>query len=298
VNIKQALQKYISPNKISPLDAEILLSFVLRKTKEFILTHPEQELTKKQEAEIKKLMIRRKSGEPIAYLTNSKEFYGLDFYVDKYVLIPRPETETLVERIFNRVLNTKSQTLSTSIIDIGTGSGNIIISIAKNIPAKISRKFSFYGIDISEKALGVAKRNAEKNKVAKKIKFRKSDLLDHFLSSKNKIKNKKIIITANLPYVSSALYKKNIAGLRYEPKAALISKRNGLGHYIRLFKEIKNIIRVTNCQLLITILIEISPEQKKPILKLILKKLPDAKVDFHKDFAGKIRIGEISLIKN
>jgi release factor glutamine methyltransferase len=293
VNIQQTLRKYISNDKISPLDAEILLSYALRKSREYLLAHPEKELAKKQETEIKKLMRRRYAGEPIAYLTSSKEFFGLDFYVDENTLIPRPETEILVEQILNHIQNKKHGLSNTNIVDVGTGSGNIIISIAKNIPRNISRKFSFYGIDISGNALRVAKKNAKKHRVDRKIKFAKSNILEYFIKNKKIIENKNLIITANLPYISPALYKKHLTGLLYEPRKALISKNKGLWHYEKLLCEIKRSFVTHQCPLFIAL--EISPEQKKPILRLIINKLTGAKVCFHKDLAGKDRLAEISF---
>jgi release factor glutamine methyltransferase len=296
VNIKQTLRKYTSTGKISPLDAEILLSYVIRKPKEYLFAHPEKELTETQETKIKKMMSRRYDGEPIAYLTNSREFYGLDFYVDKNVLIPRPETEILVEKILNQTQDAKCKIKNTNIFDIGTGTGNIIISIAKNIPDKISRKFSFHGIDISKKALQVARKNARKNKVDRKIEFTKSDLLEYLIKNKKTIENKNLIITANLPYVSPKLYDKYFQNLKFEPRTALVSDDNGLRHYKDLLKQIKESLLIDHC--LLTIVLEISPEQKKPISRLILRIFPDAKIDFYKDLAGKIRIAEISCIRN
>jgi len=286
----------MSTYKISPLDAEILLSHTLRKSKEFLFTHTEKKLTKTQTEKMKSLFARRSGGEPIAYITSQKEFYGLDFFVDKNVLIPRPETEIMTEKILNRIRDTGYEIRDTNIIDIGTGSGNIIISIAKNIPDKIFQKFSFYGVDISKKSLQTAKKNARKNNVGGKIKFIRSDLLEYFIKHKKIFGKNNCIIAANLPYVSPSLYKKYSAGLYHEPKTALISKMNGLGHYIRLFSEIKNIIQIANCRSLISLFIEISPEQKKPISRLISGKFPGAKINFHKDFAGKNRIAEISFV--
>lgn len=274
---------------VSPLDREILLSLALKKSKEYILAHPEKKLAKGQIAKLKKYIKRRSAGEPIAYITGQKEFFGLDFGVNKNVLIPRPETELLVELAINKIQNTRYRMRDT-IIDVGTGSGNIIVSIAKNLPRKIQNKTNFFAADVSRSALRVARQNAQKHKVDKKIKFIQSDLLEYF--PKNKIKTKNILIVANLPYVSPALFKKNESNLCFEPKNALISPQRGLRHYKRLLKEIGNIcekrfvFRVSCCA-------EISPEQKPQIGRIARKILPKAKIQFFKDLAGKWRIAMI-----
>ncbi|MEW6407954.1 MAG: HemK/PrmC family methyltransferase [Patescibacteria group bacterium] len=175
MQIEQAL-KYgstILKNKSdsSALDAEILLSYVLKKSRTFLFTYPEKKLTKTQWQKYKKLIARCAKYEPIAYITRRKEFYGLDFYVDKRVLIPRPKTEELVEKILTYLQKTKHQMSNIKICDVGTGSGCIAIALAKNLPqAKI------YAVDISKKALKIAKLNAKKHKVLKQIKFIQSDL--------------------------------------------------------------------------------------------------------------------------
>ena len=203
-------------------------------------------------------------------------------------MIPRPETELLVELALEKIKKTKYD----AVIDVGTGSGNIIISIAKNIPDKIRKKINFYAIDISKESLQVAKTNAKKYKLDKKIKFIESDLLEYFL--KNKIKNKNILIIANLPYVSAAIYKKNKNNLKHEPKQALISNNRGLNHYARLIREISKINK--KCYMFrVTCFIEISPEQKPEIGRIIKEYLPKAKLKFSKDLAGKWRIANIEI---
>ncbi|MFH1226121.1 MAG: HemK/PrmC family methyltransferase, partial [bacterium] len=138
--LKQAAEK-LKAAKIDSafLDADILLAFTLKKPKEFLYSYPEKKLTKNQLAKFNQLINRRAKREPVAYLINRKEFYGLDFYVDKNVLIPRPLTETLVEEIIKKVKNKK-----VVIADIGTGSGCIAITLKKHLP-----QATIYAIDIS-----------------------------------------------------------------------------------------------------------------------------------------------------
>ncbi|OGI27284.1 MAG: protein-(glutamine-N5) methyltransferase, release factor-specific [Candidatus Moranbacteria bacterium RIFOXYB1_FULL_43_19] len=284
MNIKEILRN----TRLSPLDAEILLSLAVNVPREYLFTHPEHRLIRSQNVSYKLYVSKRLRGEPIAYITGKKEFYGLEFEVNKNVLIPRPETELLVERALDQLLDTKSQ-MPDTIIDVGAGSGNIIVSIVKNIPTKTKSRINYYAIDISKKALLAAKKNARKHKVAKYIKFIQSDLLK--FAPKNLAGN--ILITANLPYVSPSLYKKNKNNLKYEPKNALISKKNGLGYYVKFFRQIQQLCTIC-CVLRVTCYVEISPEQKTELTIIVKKELPSAQIKFFKDLSRKWRIAEIS----
>ncbi|MFH1980191.1 MAG: peptide chain release factor N(5)-glutamine methyltransferase, partial [Patescibacteria group bacterium] len=161
-------------------------------TREHLFTHPEKKLTKFQLANYKKLINKRIKGEPVAYLTNHKQFYGLDFYVNKNVLIPRPETELIthnVERITHNTQHTTCNTQHVTFIDVGTGSGCIIISIIKQIQSQFpispalpseagQANFKFLALDISKPALAVARKNAKIHNVYNKIKFLHGNLLE------------------------------------------------------------------------------------------------------------------------
>ena len=290
MTIKEVLIDFRTRNKLSPLDTEILLSLATKKAREYILAHPEKELTKSQLLKFASFVKRRISGEPIAYITGKKEFFGLEFKVNKNVLIPRPETELLIEIILKEISYSKFETPD-SIIDVGTGSGNIIISINKNLSRKLRTKSKFFAIDVSSTALRVAKRNAMKHRVNKKITLIHSDLLNYFL--KNKISLDNIYIVANLPYVSSEIYMKHNDNLKYEPRNALISKNKGLFLYIKLLKQLK---KISNYHTLhIKCFIEFSPEQKVELSRIIKEMLPKAKTKFFKDLAGRWRAAEISI---
>ena len=177
LTIKNLQQKYFS--KISPSDLEILISSAIKKPKEFILTHPEYELDKFKIKNLKLKIARRAKGEPIAYITGHKEFYGLDFKINRNVLIPRPETEALPELVISNLKSAIRKNKKIVIADIGTGSGNIIISIAKWLKkSKLPiANYRLLASDISPKALRLARQNAKKHKVDKKIKFLQGDLL-------------------------------------------------------------------------------------------------------------------------
>ncbi|NUM25219.1 MAG: peptide chain release factor N(5)-glutamine methyltransferase [Candidatus Buchananbacteria bacterium] len=258
------------------LDAEVLLSFVLKKPKEFFYTYPEKLLTKAQEKKFDQLIKRRIKHEPIAYITGEKEWFGLDFFVNRDVLIPRPETELLAEEAINLV-----KKRSVTIADIGTGSGCISIVLAKQLPnAKI------YATDISAKALTIAKKNNRRHQTD--IKFFKGNLL-------LPLKNKKIdIIVSNLPYGSTKIWK-NLSvqqqkGLSYEPKIALYTTNSGLTKYEELFKQVKKYHVKPK-----TIIIEIDPTQSRLITQIIRRQFPKAKIDIKKDLAKLDRIVIVTI---
>jgi release factor glutamine methyltransferase len=267
--------------QIPPFEVELILAHILKKSREYVLMHPELILTKAQKRQFEKLIKRRKACEPLAHILGHKEFYGLDFKVNKNVIIPRPETEMLVEEILR--LKPKNK----NIIDIGTGSGNIIIALAKNI----KEKNNYFGIDISEKALSVTRFNARKHNVDKKIRFVKSDLLKTFIqNTRYKIPDTELIIVANLPYLSEIIYSSTMPDVKnFEPKSALLSGPDGLAHYERLLKQIK--LLSVHCSLsTVHCFLEISPEQKPKIGKIIRRYFPKSKTIFKKDLAGKWRV--------
>ncbi|MBN1778908.1 MAG: peptide chain release factor N(5)-glutamine methyltransferase [Candidatus Buchananbacteria bacterium] len=297
MNVKQALSwgyQQIKSKKIktAALEAEVLLAFILKKNKEFLYTHPTKKLTQRQLDKFKKLITRRKKFEPIAYLTNQKEFFDFIFYVDHNVLVPRPETELMVELIINLIKNSKHQILNPkqsqnlkskfpktrilTIADIGTGSGCIAISLAKNLP-----KAKIYAIDISSKALKIAKKNAKANQT--KINFNLGNLLEP-------TKTKKIdIIVANLPYLDSnyknLLNSTDTKGLKFEPSIALKAGKFGLKIYEKLFLQINNLKHQPEL-----IFCEIGHAYRKELTSLIKKTLPNYQWQIEKDLAKKNRV--------
>ncbi len=294
ITIQTILNKY--RKKIDSLDLELLVAHELKKSREFVLAHPESTVTSKQESAISKLLRKRLRNEPLAYILGQKEFYGLDFKVTRDTLIPRPETELLVEQALQQISVIRNNPLS--IIDVGTGSGNIIISIAKNSGqlSMNNKNARYFAIDISEKALKVAKYNAKKHALTK-IKFLRGNLLDPLIRNlKLEIRNSKILILANLPYLSREIYSAATPTVKnFEPKSALYSPKAGLAHYEKLLKQIKKF--TDHCSLItVHCFLEISPEQKKDLTLLIENILPSAEIQFEKDLAGKWRICVIKLI--
>jgi len=292
LNLQKIIFEMSKKTKLNFLDVELILAYFLKKTREFVLAHPEYKITRLQEKKIKKLISRRVKGLPIAYLTGHKEFYGLNFKVNKNVLIPRPETELMVEEALKLIVHNSQPT---TLIDVGTGSGCIIITILKKLLTfnfQLST-FNFLAIDISEKTLAVAKKNAKLHSVNKQIKFLPGNLLNPlFKNSKLKIKNSKILILANLPYLTPAQIK-NSPSIKHEPKLALKAGPDGLKYYKKLFQQI-NWLNI-NHQLSIICLCEIDPSQTQKIKTIIKKELPKATCQIKKDLRG---LNRLIIIKN
>lgn len=277
------------------LDAEVLLAFVLEKPREYLFTDYGLQITDYQKKKFLSLINKRKKGWPVAYLTHHKEFFGLDFYVDRNVLIPRPETEGLVELSLAAIkdLELRIKRKKISILDIGTGSGCIAISLA----VAETFRFPFYGglktsatrnqyfaSDISAEALRMARKNARAHKV--KISFKRGDLLHPW-------KNQPLdIIIANLPYGWKA-WKNNTTtetiGLEFEPAQALFTSEQGLSLIKRLLAQIAQ-----RSDLPRYIFLEFDPRQKPLIKKLAKKLLPAYEIKIARDLAGRARYARLA----
>lgn len=275
--------------ELPPFEQELILAHILNKSREYVLTHSEIRLNRSQKSRFDNLINRRKNHEPLAYIFGHKEFYGLDFIVNKNVLVPRPETELLVETAIEKIRTGKNN--ASAILDIGTGSGCVIISIAKYFKKSENK---FIASDISKKALRIARRNARMHRVDKKIIFFQSDLLNN--KKMIEIINKqKLIILANLPYLDIAwknlLKSTDSAGLKYEPKLALEGGTDGLDVYRRLAAQIIY-LRNKKTILKTTLICEIGNTHRNKMSKLF--SFSD-KIAFKKDLAGKTRLAIITL---
>ena len=225
MKIKEAIKKAINELKQYNIgtygnDAVILVKTALSKDDVFVLTNPDFELTESEEKTFLDLLQKRKKRYPIAYITKSKEFYGFEFYVDERVLIPRPETEFVVEETLKIANKIKAK----KIVDVGTGSGCISISLSKLLNINI------FASDISNDALKVAKINARKH--GANVEFIVADGIDW-------IGKKVDIIVSNPPYVSEEEYKNLSDDVKFEPKNALTAKNNGLAFIQYLLKKAK-----------------------------------------------------------
>ncbi len=263
------------------LDFDLLLADTIKKPKEFLYSHPEYTLSLVEHIRLRYAIFLYKKGYSVAAIIGRKEFYGLDFLVNKHVLIPRPDTELMVDEAI-KVLNHELETKNTNIIyiDVGTGSGCIPISIAKNLP----KPHPMYAIDNSNRALKVAKKNAKIHKV--KINFLHGNLLAPILKNKSSLGTPCFVtITANLPYLTEAQFKSE-PSIQREPKNALVAQHNGLDLYIKLLNQIRKL--PDSCQMFL--FLEIDPSQSEAITKILNKLLPKANVKIKKDLAGLDRL--------
>ena len=270
--LQQATLKLKQNNILSAhLDAEVLLMHVLKKDKAFLYAHGEKKLTATQNKKLQLFIRQRVRQTPIAYIIGHKEFYGFDFQVTPAVLIPRPDTELLIEKVLELFPN-KKQTFT--LADIGTGSGCIAITLKRLFP-----KATVFGTDVSVAALKVARTNSKKLSVT--VNWLKGNLLQP-------IANKKIdLLVANLPYVPLTDFKKlpKQHPLRHEPKQALWSGDDGLDLYTKLFDQLSAL----NHQPLF-VLFEFDPRQYRTIQKLVKQKLPGHRRQGFIDLAGMWRV--------
>ncbi|MBK8302911.1 MAG: peptide chain release factor N(5)-glutamine methyltransferase [Pyrinomonadaceae bacterium] len=209
-------------------EAASLLAFALDKAPAFLIAHPEYELTDDEAARFDGLMARRANREPFQYITEQQEFYGLDFEVTPDVLIPRPETEILVEEAIRELnkLNELNTLRELTVCEIGVGSGCITVSILQNVPAATA-----IATDISEKAIGVAMRNATSHRIADRLTFIEGDLFAG-------VTEKFDMIVSNPPYIPDADLTDMQKEVRdFEPHSALFAGADGLDIIRRIVNE-------------------------------------------------------------
>ena len=264
------------------VEAGVLLCHVLKCDKTFLYTHKEYCI---KENELKEILIsfkKRAQGMPVQYLTGKIEFMSLDFEVNEHVLIPRQETETLVETVIrqcklNKVLcypkSTKGETPPIRVLDIGTGSGCIAVSLAHYI-----KNTHITAVDISKKAIEVARKNAKKNNVYDKIKFVLSDVYKNLEGSKFDI------IVSNPPYVESGeieTLEKQVKN--FEPEIALNGGKDGLDFYRKIVSGASLHLRPKG-----VLFLEVGFKQADKVKKIIKEKF--AQVTVVKDLAGIERV--------
>lgn len=225
----------------------IALSYLLDKSKSFIYLNPDYRLNDEEIEAINNIEYKLKEGQPLQYAIGHWEFYGLDLIVDDRALIPRFETEILIEYIINADVNKEK------ILDIGTGSGAISLALAKNLD-----KTSIIGVDISDKALALANENKLRLK-ADNVQFIKSDLF-------NNINEKFDLIVSNPPYISEDDYKNLDDKLFLEPKSALVGGVDGLDFYREIIKKASDYLNIDG-----HLVFEIGYDQKVAINNLLIK---------------------------
>jgi len=255
------------------LEAEILLRHALNLSRVQLYQSLDRMLIPKEAAAFQRLLERRLSGEPAAYITGHREFYGLDFLVDRRVLIPRPETELLVDKS----LEITRQRAIPAIADIGTGSGAIAVSLAVNLP-----QVRIYAVDISVGALALARINAARHGVSDRISFLSGNLLEPLPEPVG-------LITANLPYVTGS--EVSSLGLAdFEPELALDGGSDGL-------ERIRELIRGLGAKLLPggSLLLEIGLGQAEAATGFLQDSLPETAIEVVPDLAGIDRMINLTL---
>ena len=273
MTIKQTLTKGMiilkSNNIDSPkLKARLLLQFILKKSRQYLIVYDNEEVGKKEQWEYFVDIEKLTQGVPLQHITHRQEFMKMDFFVDENVLIPRSDTEILVEE----VIKISKKIDRPKVLDLCTGSGAIAISIAKNVPSA-----DVYAVDISEKALEIAQKNAEK--LEAKINFVKSDLFD-------KLDNKKFdIIVSNPPYIRKDEIKKLSEEVQKEPKIALDGGEDGLDFYRIIAEQAINYLKTGSF-----LCFEIGYNQKNDVIKIIEDEQNYKNTYCKKDLYGNDRI--------
>jgi release factor glutamine methyltransferase len=252
-------------------DAEILLAHALGLNRAAVLSRTEQRLTPKQLTLYRDLVGRRGAREPLAYIVGYREFFGLDFVVDRRVLIPRPETELLIERA---LAIAKRRAVPLRIADIGAGSGAIAVTLAVHLPGA-----TICALDQSADALEVVAENASRHDVSDRVHCLHSDLLSALPGPVD-------LITANLPYVTTGEWQELIPEIRYhEPRSALDGGPDGLALIGRLLETAGPYLRPSGA-----ILLEIGAGQGAATTTLARTYLPEARVRLVQDYAGLDRL--------
>ena len=254
INLAISKGSKILRNKLIPnskLDSELLMAKITNKDRNYLLLNSNKFISKNDLNYFNILIEKRSSGKPIAYLTNNKSFWKSDFYITKDTLIPRPDTELVVEN----VINLTKQKNKINILDIGVGSGCILLSILKE-----RKNFYGTGIDISKKSLNICRINAEKLKVASRLKLYKSDV-DKFDLGKYDL------VVSNPPYIKTCKLKyleRDVA--IFEPKVALNGGLDGLSEIRKVIKKSSVLIKKKG-----KFILEIGFDQKNRVIDLLKK---------------------------
>lgn len=276
--------------RIDRLDAELLLAYVTQRSREFFVTHGTDTASWYETLRYGHIVRARERGTPLAYLTGRKQFYGLDFRVNKHTLIPRPDTEILVESVITSVRQSATSNQQIILVDTGTGSGCIPIAITKAIKHESMKTVA---TDISRSALRVAKQNAKIHQVP--IAFFHGNLLSPITRLVTRTYNlvTSIVITANLPYLTQAQFESE-PSIQHEPRAALVANNEGLALYEQLLEQIQ-LLRISNQQAAIHCFFEIDPSQTARITAAIHRHFPAAEIDIKKDLAMRDRVVVFSI---
>jgi len=278
VNLRQVLlnaRDILARSSIddASLEAEILLRHTLKISRTQLYQELDAGINKVDEKTYYRLVERRRQGEPTAYITGHREFYGLDFYVNRDVLIPRPESEFLVEKALEIARIRDLATMA----DIGTGCGTIAISLAKNLKGT-----KIYATDLSLAALEVARGNCRRHGVIEKIEFLHGDMLEPLPGPVD-------LIVANLPYVRESEIPDS-GPLSFEPVLALNGGHDGTSMINTLCNQAKDKLAPSGCMLL-----EIGEGQADAVTDIISETFSSARIETTVDYAGIVRVVGVYL---
>jgi release factor glutamine methyltransferase len=282
------------------LDAEVLLGHVLRVDRATLLAGPEARVGADAEREFEGFVERRANGEPVSYIRGLKEFYGLVFTVDERALIPRPETETLVDLALARITTMltaapRREDDPLRVWDVGTGSGAIIVALAVESRRRgYARDVRFRATDVSSEALSLAVENAVVHGVADAIDFARTDLTGQpertaaaDQGDEGELEGVDLLL-ANLPYIPTAVVRTLPRAARFEPVGALDGGRDGLDLIRRLVGSLDHALRPSGLALL-----EIGAEQPEAVKDVVTAMDSDWMAHVHDDLAGRPRVVEI-----
>ena len=274
------------------LDSAVLLAHVLSVSKAWLYAHPRRQLTKDEIGKYEALVRRRMCHEPTAYLIGYRSFYGLDVTVDRRVLIPRPETEMLVERVLAHLKEMIGEGQTPRVVDVGTGSGAIATAIAVNVPQVV-----VYATDVSEDALQVAAQNVWRYGLGEQVQLIPGDLLDALPRGLRRagLPEPVDVIVANLPYVATPALQGLARQVRdYEPILALDGGPDGLqviGHFFRSLQTPagRGMLRPEA-----RLYLEIGMDQGAAARAIAESAFPEARVEVHVDYAGLDRVVQVA----
>lgn len=277
-------QAIINKNYLPRKEAELLLASLLTKTRAEIIAHPETALAPKMVKKFEALARKRREGWPLAYLLGRQGFYGRDYLVTPAVLIPRPETEILVDEMLAECARLSDQDLT--IVDVGTGSGAIIGTLAAELGRRPTPpEIQLWATDISASALKIARKNIAALGLARQVEFARGNLLAPFYARLQSNRSR-LLIAANLPYLTPALLKAS-PSIQHEPRLALAGGADGLELYRRLFRQLKSRrLSFSEAQ----IYCEIVPAQKQALIRIAAEILGPTSCRTVKDLAGKDRL--------
>jgi release factor glutamine methyltransferase len=258
----------------SDIEAEVLIRHLLSMDRSEYFASLTDSINSANSDKLNTLVNLRLAGEPLAYITGIREFYGLEFAVNRDVLIPRQETELLVdlalEYISNRQKNGRS--LVSTVADVCTGSGAVGVALAVNCPSA-----RIYATDISQAAIEVAKQNALTHKVADRVRFVRNDLIDG-------VQDPFDLILSNPPYIPHGMLDTLDIEVRNEPSIALDGGSDGLEIFRRLIQQSEAMLHEFGA-----LIVELMPEQMDAALELAGETFPNAEVGYTEDLAGNAR---------